>query len=63
MSEVPAHLQDRWPCFLLYHAKRATWTELDSTMSMTDVLDAIDALDYLNRQRPPSDDEAFGGDE
>lgn len=54
---MPAHLEDRWPCFELYHARRASWTELDTLMSVTDVLDAIDALNYCASRRADSPDE------
>jgi hypothetical protein len=57
VTTVPAHLEDRWPCFELYNARRATWTELDTVMSVVDVLDAIDALNYFAGRTNESSDE------
>lgn len=48
MTSVPAGLEDRWPCFVLVEAGKATWTEVTEKMSMCDVLDLIDACNAIN---------------
>lgn len=44
---VPSTLEDRWPIFSLIDARKITWTEADTTMSMCDVLDLHDACNAI----------------
>lgn len=44
---MPPALEDRWPCLALIDARKATWTECETIMSMYDVLDLNDACNAI----------------
>jgi hypothetical protein len=39
------------PCYALVDTRKVSWTEVSTTMSMVDVLDTLDALNYITAQR------------
>ena len=43
---MPEALKDAWPCWRIWLEKRATWTELHTTLSIDDVWAMCLALDY-----------------
>lgn len=43
---MPAELEPVWPCWRLWVEHHSTWTELNETMSVNDVMDANDALGF-----------------
>lgn len=40
-----------WPCYRLWSEDKATMTELKTSMSMLDVLNANEVLDAINEAR------------
>lgn len=48
MRSVPAAIEATWACDVLIHERIVTFTEAETTLSLDDMQDLLDGLEYRN---------------